>query len=165
MGCITNLASIAKECNGGNAPGMKTTLYLVEKDDVASIAAAVAHEVDTITMEATKVFFEIAISKGDQQLITAPEGENENVTYNTTLQVFIPASSSAKSNILNDFPAGEFIVIAEDKKGRLRIYGDVSEGMTIRPQEQITDKNGYLLTGSWESNNLPYFFTGAVPLV
>lgn len=166
MGCVPNLAAITKECLGGNAPGLSTTIYVIETDGVDAIGAPVAHEISTLTMGngGLDVFFPWAISKGDQSYNTEIEGENENVAYASTVQIFIPKSSSAKANILNDTPGAEFIVIVPDKQGNLRILGSLSEGASIVAGESLTDKNGFLVTITWTSNNLPYYFTGAVPV-
>jgi hypothetical protein len=68
----------------------------------------------------------------------------------------------AKSYILDQAHGGEYIVLAPDRNGQLRIIGDLEEGCTIRTKEQTNDKNGYDLTIEWESVHLPYYYTGTI---
>lgn len=163
MGCVANLAAIAKECAGGNSPGFSTSIYVAEKSDLTLIPAATGHEVSgDITFDVGKFFFEWAVSRGNQTLTTTPEGEDENISYLTNLSFFIPKTSAAKSNILNSVTGAEFVILVKDKLGKYRIIGDLDEGAIMQVTEQVTEQNGYLINASWRSNNLPYIYSGVI---
>lgn len=169
--CNANLANIAKECGGGNSAGLKTTLYICHKEEVASIGSATAHAVSTMTMRSADagppeieagVFKTWSISRGQQTYLAETIGEDENRSYNVTLTCFISKKSAAKSNILNGMIGGEYIVIAEDRNGVKEIIGDTSEGCIVTVGSQVSDANGYPVTINWLTSHLPYVYTGTI---
>lgn len=158
--CQCNLAEIEKEC-GRNAPGLKTTLYLGCVDDLATIGAAVAHEVSTITMVATKVLFPFAIIRKDNDLKSDPQDDGG---FNTELKGFISKQAAVKADVLTQLATDEnYVVIAVDQNGEQHILGALDHPVKVRAAAATTPKNGYNVTVTWEGHSdLPYFFTGAI---
>ena len=163
MACATNLATIAKVCGGGNAAGIKKTIYVVETSDIQTIPSATNHDISTdITMQTGKVFFKWAVSEQDQELKTVPEGDVDNIAYKTTLKAFIPRLKAATSNILNDVPGAELIVIATTKDGKNVLIGQLDDGALMKVEQSATGKNGYVITFEWTSSYIPYFYSGTI---
>jgi len=170
--CAANLSSIAKECGGGNSPGLKTTLYIAAKEEITTIPAATSGVISSdLTMRAydagppevqAGVFKTIAISKINGSWTVEPVGEGENISYRVTINAFVNKISSDKSFSLNSTTGGEFIVIAQDRNAQKRLVGDLDEGCTIKVGEQTNDANGYPITIEWDTPNLPYFYTGTI---
>ena len=173
--CFAGLDSIEKFCGGGNAPGLKTTIWIAGKVEITAIPAA---DVDTsvvstdFTMRvedavgppvvAAGVFKTIAISKINGSWKVEPVGEGENISYKVTIEAFVNKISSAASYSLNATTGGEFIVLAQDKNGEKRIVGDLDEGASIKVGEQTNDANGYPITIEWDTPNLPLFYEGTI---
>lgn len=155
--CCANLDHIAQHC-GGNSPGIATTVYVACKDDITSIGAATANVVSTITGD----FFSWSISKFDQSYTGEAEGDDDSLSFNHTLSVFIPRMSPAKTDTLNSILGGEMIVIFTDRNGETYILGDLDEGASIRSTPQTNDKNGYVVTISWTTNRMLYNYTGSI---
>jgi hypothetical protein len=171
--CGASLAAIEKTC-GGNSPGLKTYLYIAHKSEVTAIPDPDTGTLTVsgdMTMRAADAgppevlagtFKRWEISKGGSSYESNPEGEDENVNNVVTVKAFMNKLEDAKSYILDQAHGGEYIVLAPDRNGQLRIIGDLEEGCTIRTKEQTNDKNGYDLTIEWESVHLPYYYTGTI---
>jgi hypothetical protein len=165
MSCCTTLNHIARECGTGIRPGLKTTVYVACKDDVATIPAdnGTSHTVaSNITMASTKTFKVWDISQLDSSFVCEPQGDMDSRYFKSTVQIFIPAMSAAKSAVLSGITNGEYVVIVADAKGQRRLLGDLLRGAYITTQEQTNDKNGYVVTIEWESNETPFFYTGTI---
>jgi hypothetical protein len=165
MSCCTTLNHIARECGSGIRPGLNTKVYVACKDDVATIPAdnGTSHTIaSNITMASTKTFKIWDISQFDSSYLSEPQGDLDARFFANTVSFFIPALAAGKTNIFNSITGGEFIVIIQDAKGQNRLLGDLVRGAYITVQEQTNDKNGYLVTINWESNETPYFYTGTI---
>jgi hypothetical protein len=162
MACVCNLAGIDKEC-GRNAPGLKTIIYLACADDIASIGAASSHAVSTITAVTDQGFFPVNIIRRDNDLNSEAQEEGG---YNTTLTGFISKQSAAKANILTQLASDEnYIAVAVDQNGVKHILGGLDHPVRASVNAATTPRNGYTLTINWEGHaDLPYIFTGTVPL-
>ena len=172
--CCASLADIAKECGGGNSPGLKQKVYLACVDEITTIPApdASSHLISTdLTMRAADAgppeitagtFKEFAISRGNSSLGSEPQGEDENVSNLVTMNFFISKQTATKAYILNALHGGEFIFIAPDRNGQLRLIGELDNGCLVRVTEQTNDVNGYNVEVTWEGNYTPYFYTGAI---
>lgn len=155
--CCANLNHIAQHC-GGNSPGLATTIYVACKDDITSIGEATNNVVSTITGD----FFSWSISKFDQSYTGEPEGDDDSLSFNHEVSVFIPRMNPAKTDVLNSILGGEMIVIFTDRNGETYILGDLDEGATIRSAPQTNDKNGYVVTISWTTNRMLYNYDGTI---
>lgn len=176
MACCTTLGKIEKECGGGNKAGLKQVFYITCTDQVTAIPApdADTHEItDDLTMRAAVTgppavaagkFYDIAISRFDASLVSEPQGDAENVSYLNTMTVFINKQSPEKAYILNGFLGGEYIVIVADGNGQKQLLGELDNGAAVTVRPQTNDKNGYVVTVTWESSHLPYFYSGAISL-
>lgn len=165
--CGSSIADIEKTC-GGNAPGLKTTIYIGFKGHVASIPSpgAGTHIISgDIMMEEDRGMYAWSISKGGNSYESNPEGEDESVENEITIKAFINKLEADKTYILNDVHGGEFILLVPDRNGKMRLIGDLEEGATVRVKEQTNDKNGYDLTISWPTNHLPYYYEGDIPIL
>lgn len=165
MSCCTTLNHIARECGTGIRPGLATAVYVACKDEVATIPAdnGTSHTISSnMTMESGGVFALWDISQYDSSMICEPQGDLDARYFKTTVSFFISGLSSAKTNILSSITNGEFIVIVADAKAQKRLIGDLVRGAYISAQEQTNDKNGYVVTIEWESNETPFFYTGTI---
>jgi hypothetical protein len=170
--CCASLGTIEKQCGGANASGLKTKLYVACKEDIDVIPAVNTddqagdlHTILTdITMKVDKVFYEFNISKTGSTFVCEPEGEAEFITYNITLTVLIPKLNPAASAVLNGIIGGEYVIIFETRNDQKMILGDLDEACTIAPRPAIEDQNAYTLTININSNNIPYFYAGVVPV-
>lgn len=165
MACACNLDTIGEECNR-NAPGLKTVIHLACVDDISSIGAATSHAVSTITPVTTDPvsgFVKFNITRKDNDEKTTP---NENGGYTTEVKGFIAKQSAAKSAILTLQNGVENkIAITEDQNGLKDIIGSLSHPCSVSVESVKTPKNGYNITIKWEEHaDLPYIFTGTIPL-
>lgn len=172
--CCAGLATIEKECGGGNRPGLKNFFYIACIDEVVTIPApdANTHLVSTdIAMRAADAgppaitagtFKKFAISKINSNLTVEPVGEGENISYKCTMSCFINKITSGKTYILNNTTGGEFIIIAKDANGEQLIIGELENGATVKAGMQTNDANGYPVTIEWDTPIHPYHYTGNV---
>lgn len=165
MSCCTTLADISRECGSGIRPGLATTVYVVCKDEIDTIPAdnGTSHTIATdITLDTGKKFSAWDISQLNGSYLCEPQGDTDATYFKTTIQFFIPALAASKTFILGGITNGEFICLVSDAKAQKRLIGDTTRGAYIRVQEQTNDKNGYLVTIEWESNEPPFYYTGAI---
>jgi hypothetical protein len=148
---------------------MKGFLYIALKADLATIPAPAVgtHAITAdITMEATKTFFKWDISKvkSKNPWAVVHEGDSDASSDVTTFQCVIAGTDKLKSFILGGNPACEYIVIVEDKNGKRRLVGDLTEGCTVKVGETINDTaNQYDVEIMWDAANKPYFYEGLIP--
>lgn len=176
MSCCATLGNIEKTCGAGNKPGLKQKFWLTCVDQVNTIPAPAAntHEITAnITMRAAAVgpplvaagkFFEFDISKFESGLEADPQGDSENQSWLVTASVFINRQDKTKAYILNGMSGGEFIAVFPDGNGEKHLIGELDNGCNVTVKAQTNDKNGYLLTITWETNRLPYFYNGTLVL-
>lgn len=170
--CAATLANIEKACGGGNAAGLTTKLQLAWIDDVATIPArdnypttGAPHTISgNITMASGKTFKEWNFSESDQEYSVVPEGDDEFITFLTTLKVRIPKVSPLTSYILNGGIGAQYVVINKDKNKRQYINGDKDQGMSFRPEMTVVEKNSYVVTFQLRSKEMPLFYTGTIPV-
>jgi hypothetical protein len=155
--CCANLDHIAQHC-GGNSPGIATTIYLQCKDDITAIGEATNNVVSTLTGD----FFSWSISKFEQSYVGEPEGDDDSLSFNHTLTVFVPRMTPAKTAVLNSILGGEMIAVFTDRNGETYILGDLDEGATVRSSPQTNEKNGYVVTISWQTNRMLYNYDGSI---
>lgn len=160
--CTPALAAVAYE-RCPTRPGLKSTAWIAFADDVTSIGAAVNHEVATITMVATKVFYPMGASRKDNGQDSTP---NENGGYTTNPKFFITKQTAAKHKIFTSMNQVEaFIVITEDQNGQKDIVGSKEQPCKATIKATKTPKNGYEVEIMWEEHSdLPFVFTGTVPV-
>lgn len=167
--CCANLANIEKLCGGGNAAGMRTKLYITCVDQVSSIPAATAKVISSdITMVAdvgdgsAGVFYEINISKNNQNYVGEPQGDDENPDYNHTLTFNILKMTAAKNVVIDTLNGAECIVIWYDRNGVPWIMGSLTEGASFQASPQTNDINAYACTINWRSPQTLDSYTGTI---
>jgi hypothetical protein len=172
--CCETIDNIAKQCGSGNSPGLKTKAQITCVDQIASIPAPGegTHVISSnITMRSAVtgppaitagLFFEWNISKIDSELVSEPDGDGENVSFKHSTKFFINKLQPGITYIMNGMLGGEYIVIVKDRNGNQRLLGELDNGCTIKVKEQTNPKNGYEVTIEWESNYLPYYYTGTI---
>lgn len=163
MSCSTPEA-IEKHC-GPNAAGLKPRLYVALPSEVDAIPEATAGVVSTdITMTDTNVFHEIAISKYNGEMTAEPDGDVDGTELPVRISGMVVKMEGAKSDKLNNLQGGEYIFIVIDRNGKKWIIGDKEEGGFIQIGLQTNDKNGYPFTIEWDTANMPYEYTGTIPV-
>lgn len=164
MACCENLATILNACAGSRGTAKDIIkFYIACEDDVATIGAATAHVVSTITMEDTKVFFQWDIDPVGSSWKVTTQGEGQAKEYLMTAIVKITGVAAAVSNGLDSLIKGNAIGIIHDKNGLKQIIGAVDDGANVSIEAQ-NDPNGYIVTFTYTSGHMPYFFSGTVPL-
>ena len=167
------IGKIEKACKQVYAVGLASLLYIACFDQIDTIPApdADTHTISTdLTMRAADAtatppeeagtFSAWKYSQKDQTWES--EQDEESKMWTTTVQVFVPGVTSEKSHVLNNLGTEAAVVITKDKAGKLRIVGDTDTPCDITVKEQLTPKNGYIVTIKWMSSYSPYFYTGAI---
>jgi hypothetical protein len=67
-----------------------------------------------------------------------------------------------KSHIFNNATGDDKVVVVQDRNGKNRVIGSLSEGCSIKTKEQTNPKNGYVVEIDWESSHSPYFLEGSI---
>lgn len=172
--CCETMGNIARRCGGGNKPGLKKKFHITCVDEITTIPAADAdtHVIsDDITMRASAVgppavtagtFKVWNISMRDSSYIAEPQGDDENGSWLVTVKAFINKLDAATTYVLNGIAGGEYVLLVPDGNGEIRLIGELDNGCMVKTKEQTNDKNGYELTITWETNHLPYYYTGAI---
>jgi hypothetical protein len=88
--------------------------------------------------------------------------DGENGSWLHTMKFFINKQQPGITYILNGSVGGEYIVVPKDRNNQQRLLGELDNGCTIKIKEQTNPKNGYEVTLEWESNYLPYYYTGTI---
>lgn len=167
MACCENLAAVLSACaaNRGTAKGLKGELFLACIEDVTSVPSATAHAISgDIVMEDGKLFYSIRYDKVGSSMRSEAQGEGQSKYYLNTATIFIPGLASSLSNIFSPTIRGEYMCIIPDKNNNKRLVGAVGDGAYIAVVEQTDDRNGMILTITWESSELPYYYNGAITL-
>jgi len=108
------------------ANGLSTCLYLAEATWLTSIPARTANTntiATDITMDSGKVFIPWYIGEDESLFSAKPLGAQGALSYENSLTVFIPGHRDLIEAFLNDNVNNEFIIIAPDREGNLRLIG------------------------------------------
>jgi len=164
------LAAVSKIC-GQHCLGISNAIEIIEAGDVTSIAAADAgtHSVSTdVTLDATKFFYQWLIGDTEAEFTSTAIGSKGNQTFQNTLTIFLPLARDAVSYVMNGMINGEFLIRFGDKNGGKRLLGTNESPAMIAEggiQEVINaERHGYTVTFE-NISHLPYWYTGAAPLV
>lgn len=161
--CDCNIDDIARQC-GKNAGGVKPSLHITCVDEVASIGASTDHAVSTITMRAadapiTKGYFRVWNTSRKDSDFKSTQNPDTGV-WETEFKYFLPKQTAAKAAILNEVGEDNDIALPVDMNGLRRIVGEIDNPCDIKVEEVTSPKNGYFVTGRWQSSHSPYVFTG-----
>lgn len=168
MGCCDAYGRIQDACSGGRKASTKVIkAWYACAGDVTAIPAAVegTHEITgDITMADGKTFNQIDLDSVGSSYKFTSQGEGQAKEYNNSLVIFIAGVHKSVSKVVTGMPRGSIIYILEDKNGNRFLVGAVNDGAESAIDAQSEPRNGYILTASWSSADLPYNYAGAIPL-
>lgn len=160
-----DFSALAGTCAKDNIGGLGQSFYPAPHTSVTDIGAASAMEVSTITMDTGKVFTKMISTNVASKRTWNVEsvGDADSGGYKVTAEYFVPKVTAARVDAV-DGPCS-IIAICPDRNGNNRIVGDVTTPATMKYKEEIVDgTNGFTITIEWETGNIPYFFTGSIPV-
>lgn len=172
--CCNTIEDIERQCGGGAAPGLATSLKVICIDNVVSIpekhiyvdgdTKELAYTItDDIVLEPDTVWNCWNFSKKDNSYVAEPIGEDGDEGWTITVQMFVKKLDPLKTRIFNGTAGGEFLVVTTDKCANQRLLGDKEcGGASISVREQTNDKNGYVVTITWTTSYLPCWYQGAI---
>jgi len=169
--CVS-LGNITEEENCGPNPGGETELYVARRKDVASIPAVAADGVTVsgnIVMKTGKGFAKWDTLIDNSELSHKTVGEVGSQSVEQSLEVYIPRARASIDAEIQKAMNGSFIVISVDAQGQKRISGNLLRPMTLMHEykggKKNTDKRGTTLTFSSGAGHVPFFYTGAIPVI
>ena len=167
MACSQTLAGIARDC-ASNMGGIKT-VYIANAADVSSVTVT-SGVVTAITMAASKKFYKYAFTPNTSSLTSNWQVNAENGTkyVETDLLMVFNRMDSTKRLEIMALAQGELVVVVEDNNGT-KWYLGYEEPVFLNAGDGLTgaaraDRNGYSITLRDESAELPFPFTGTVPV-
>lgn len=161
------LATIPRNV-GKNPPG-KSRLFIIAEADVATIAAAVAHEVATVTCVSTTNFVELEIEQEYDAAVNVEEPESEGSTGKVvSIDTFLSGGSTAAQIAALEAIAGiPLVVIAVDKSGVQTLIGEQGRGIRLisnyEDGRKPGERKGWAITGKMDYNDHPYIYSGVIP--
>jgi len=172
-GCLID-KGFTLSCGGFALAGGLASLYIANKEDVASITkSSPTGKYDTITMQAGKVFYKFDFAKDTANFTQATEITEAGTALKQTLVFGIPNYDDEQAERIEQFAFAKVIVIAETRQGVRVILGlDGTSGLELEVIEQATgsaqtDANRTLYTiSTYVSNAAPEISNSTViPLV
>lgn len=167
--CLSTI-NLRRNC-GKTAGGLIPSIFIVNKKDVDTIAAASAGAVASITLKSTPTDAAWATWEGDQnsfELVVKSVGEGNSKGFETTLEMFTAGWSTAFHDHLSQNLNAEFLIVCKDRTGKYRIIGSLDEGcflagdgINYNTGKKSGDKHGSTLKFMWESSYMPYELTTA----
>ncbi len=156
-----------KPCNETNAPGLLRVL-VIPADDVASIGAASAGVVSTITVSPTKQFFEVFFTENTGIYSPNMDGNLRDAEfYSSTFTVSVPKMRAAVIDPISKMVGTRMIAVLLDGNGKKWIVGDKDRPVRFTLGEGTTgtgeagQKNAINLTFTLDISNHPdYEFSG-----
>ena len=156
------LDNILSNCEGkSNAQGLKNKIYVANLADVDAIPDVTANTLkieSDITMVTGKTFKFFDISPNEQSFKSTPEGDEDGRIFKNELKAFIPRVSPHKSVVLGCNDLCPKIILFTDQNGERQILGEKESGCYYSVEQQATPKNGYIITVTWMSSELPKFY-------
>ncbi len=147
--------NIRSQCGVGNAPGIRSTMWICKKNEVTAITAAadgVIAGASAFTMSGAPNVgsfnvFELTPVLGKKTFETPMEGEMGGKLWVPAFTGFINGSTGNKSNILTSFVGCPCLIIFKDKTGKRWLIGDLDDGVYVDVVQKINEgENGYELT-------------------
>lgn len=166
--CCDAFGRIQNACAGGRKASTKVIkAWYACADDVQSIPAVVedTHEITgDIVMADGKTFHQIDLDSVGSSYKFTSQGEGQAKEYINTIIIFIADVHKSVSKVVSPMPRGSIIYILEDKNGNRFLVGAINDGAETTVDAQSEPRNGYILTAAWPSADLPYDYSGAIPL-
>ena len=175
--CVETLKAIKGTCGGGNKGGLKQKLHLAYADAVASTPAPdtnlnrisedlVMRAVDgAATPPVTAgLFYEIEVSRFDNSYAPEQVGDVENVSFLHKATARVNKMTAEKNFVFQGLLGRPVRAVVKDGNGTPWMLGDDENPCYVRIKPESADKNGYVLEFEYESANLLYEYTGAIPV-
>ena len=167
MACAQTLAGIVRDCNP-NMGGLRS-VYLANFADVDSITVT-SSVVTAITMVSSKKFYKYEFVRNTASMSSnyAVNAENGTTYVETDLLMVFNRMDTTKRLEIVALAQGELVAIVEDNNGNMWYLGH-DEPLTLNAGDGLTgtaraDRNGYSVTLRDNSLEMPFPFTGTVPL-
>lgn len=167
MACSQSLAGIVRDC-ATNMGGIKT-VYLANASDVSSLTES-SGVITAVSMASSAVFYQYNFVPGTSSMSSnyAVNAENGTRYVETDLVMVFNRMESTKRLEITALAQGELVAIVVDNNGNKWYLGH-DDPITLSAGDGLTgtaraDRNGYSVTLRDNSLELPYSFTGTVPV-
>ena len=167
MACSQTLAGIVRDCNP-NMGGLRA-VYLANFADVDSLTVT-SSVVTAITMVSSKKFYKHEFVRNTARMSSnySVNAENGTTYVETDLLMVFNRMDTTKRLEIVALAQGELVAIVEDNNGNMWYLGH-DEPLTLNAGDGLTgtaraDRNGYSVTLRDNSLEMPFPFTGTVPL-
>ena len=167
MACTQTLAGITRDCLGSNG-GIKA-VWLANYDNVSALTES-AGAITGITMSGSEKFKKYEFPRNTSSLSSnyAVNAENGSSYVETDLLMVFTRMDTAKRLEIVAMAQGNLVAIVEDNNGNKWYLGH-DYPVTINAGDGLTgtqrgDRNGYSITLRDESQELPFPFTGTIPV-
>jgi len=167
MACTQTLTGISRDCLGNNGGIRK--VWLANYDNVASLTVA-SGAITAITMSNSEKFklYEFARNTSSLSSNYAVNAENGTSYVESDLLMVFNRMDTSKRLEIVALAQGNLVAIVEDNNGN-KWYLGKDFPVTINAGDGLTgtarsDRNGYSITLRDESAELPFPFTGTVPV-
>ena len=167
MACTQTLTGISRDCLGNNGGIRK--VWLANYDNVASLTVS-AGAITAISMSNSEKFklYEFARNTSSLSSNYAVNAENGTSYVESDLLMVFNRMDTSKRLEIVALAQGNLVAIVEDNNGN-KWYLGKDFPVTINAGDGLTgaargDRNGYSITLRDESAQLPYPFTGTVPV-
>ena len=167
MACTQTLTGITRDCLGNNGGIRK--VWLANYDNVASLTVA-SGAITAITMSNSEKFklYEFARNTSSLSSNYAVNAENGTSYVESDLLMVFNRMDTSKRLEIVALAQGNLVAIVEDNNGN-KWYLGKDFPVTINAGDGQTgtaraDRNGYSITLRDESAELPFPFTGTVPV-
>lgn len=160
--CCTTMAHIpAPGCTRGAAKDILAA-WITCDSDVLAIPAAVNHVISSdITFNEGEHWYTVGLDKVGSSFEFASSGEGHAKEYINTVIVQVAGVGPVVSNIVSGMIRGSYNLLVRDKNGNTFLIGALADGATVAVVAK-NNPNGYTLTFTWTSAELPYNYTGAI---
>lgn len=167
MACTQTLTGITRDCLGNNGGIRK--VWLANYDNVASLTVA-AGAITAISMSNSEKFklYEFARNTSSLTSNYAVNAENGTSYVESDLLMVFNRMDTSKRLEIVALAQGNLVAIVEDNNGN-KWYLGKDFPVTINAGDGQTgtaraDRNGYSITLRDESAELPFPFTGTIPV-
>ena len=129
MGCLTAGGIDTPLCaNRFQAPGIeRDKIWMLNKEEIATITSTVTGEVDVITMTGVTTAFKVDVHKNsviyDEELVTS---EDAAPYYTQKLSAKIIANDTATMTAIEDMVDVDLVFVVKLKSGKFKIIGEDS---------------------------------------
>jgi len=167
MACTQTLTGISRDCLGNN--GGIAAVWLANFDNVSSLTEA-SGAITAITMANSEKFKKYVFPRNTSSMSSnyAVSSENGTSYVETDLVMVFTRMDTSKRLEIVALAQGNLVAIVEDNNGNKWYLGhDYPVTINAGSGESGTargDRNGYSITLRDESQQLPFPFTGTIPV-